>query len=532
MTVSRRSIVLTGFMGTGKSAVASGVAKALDRPCVDMDEAIVQRAGMSIPEVFRRHGEDAFRAHERTVCEELSAQEGLVIATGGGALVDARNREILARNGCLICLDCEPEEILARLQGDTGRPMLWGDNPTQRLRELLDKRRDAYAEIPHHIDTTYRALDDVIEQVIELSEAAPTTWTVSTPTGDYQVHLHQGGLSSVGALMRARAIGPRVVVVSDENVWPLHGERILNGLRSSRYSAASVVVPAGEEQKNLDTVRTLYDAFVEAGLDRSGAVIAVGGGVVTDMAGFAAASFMRGVSLVQVPTTLLGMVDASVGGKVAVDHPQGKNLIGAFVKPLLVMLDPNALETLPEEEYRSGMAEVIKAGIIGDPELFAALESGAESDDMVGAYGNRWRVERALAVKIAIVEEDPYERGRRAVLNLGHTYAHAFEVLGNYQLHHGMAVGIGMAAAANLAEIRGLCTARSRERIIATLRRHRLPTRYDAHPPEAVYQAMRTDKKRRGTTLRFILHRDIGDVVIDEAVSREQVIASLERIRQ
>ena len=525
MTAARRNLVITGFMGTGKSCVGRAVAEKLKCPFVDMDEIIAQRAGMSIPEVFRCHGEQAFRQRERALCEELSAQEGLVIATGGGALIDPQNRKLMAQNGCLVCLDCEVSELLRRVGEDKGRPMLWHEDPDQRLRDLLLSRQRSYAKIPHHIDTTHRSLDRVIQDVVRLFRSDPSTWEVTTPTGTYQVQLVPGGLERLGALLRARAVGPSIVIVSDENVWSLYGAQVANGLQLSRYKATSVVVPAGEQHKTLGTVRRLYDRFAEAGLDRSGAVIALGGGVVTDMAGFAAATFMRGVPLIQVPTTLLGMVDAGVGGKVAVDHPRGKNLIGAFVKPLLVMIDPTTLDTLPEIEYRSGLAEVIKAGIIGDPELFASLEPGAGRPEV------RWLVERALAVKITVVEEDPYERGRRAVLNLGHTFAHAFEVLGDYQLHHGLAVSVGMVAAAHLANSRGLCSARTRERIISTLAHHHLPTSYDAHPSGDVYQAMQADKKRRGETLRFALPRDIGDVFIDATVPAEQVMSALERIR-
>jgi 3-dehydroquinate synthetase len=234
---------------------------------------------------------------------------------------------------------------------------------------------------------------------------------------------------------------------------------------------------------------------------------------------------MRGVSLVQAPTTLLGMVDASVGGKVAVDHPRGKNLVGAFVRPLLVMLDPSTLGSLPDVEYRAGLAEVIKAGVIGDVTLFEAFEGHSQEELDV-----RWLIERALQVKIDVVEEDPYERGRRAVLNLGHTFAHAFEVLANYQLHHGLAVSAGMAAAACVAEQRGLCTADTRERITAVLRAYGLPTSWNAHPPAAVYEAMQADKKRRGAKLRFILPKAIGEVVIEDGIEQQDVIEALERL--
>ena len=524
MTVDNRNIVITGFMGTGKTIVAHAVAAALGRPLVDMDAVIAERAGKSIPEIFRQHGEATFRHYERRLCEELARQCGLVIATGGGALVDGENRRLL-EGGLVVCLDCAPEELLHRLRGDAGRPLLWGDDPAGRLRALLAERRPAYARIPHHIDTTHRAPEQVADDILALHAAHPATWRVRTPTADYPVHLHPGGLGAIGGLLAARGVGPAVVVVSDENVWPLYGERVWRGLEGARLAAHRVVLPAGEEYKTLATLSTLYDAFAEAGLDRSGAVVALGGGVVTDTAGLAAATFLRGVPLVGAPTSLLAMVDAAVGGKVAVDHPRGKNLIGAFVEPLLVMLDPDALATLPEVERLAGLAEVLKAGIIADPALFAALEAGAGEPDW------RWLVERALRVKIEVVEEDPYERGRRAVLNLGHTFAHAFEHLAGYRLHHGLAVAVGVATAAHLAEARGLLPGEARRRILSALERCGLPSTYDAAPPEAVYEAMGSDKKRRGGRLRFVLPRAIGDVAVVDDVSREEVLVALRRVQ-
>ena len=526
MDTDSRHLVLTGFMGTGKSSVGQAVAQKLGRSFIDMDTLIVQRAGMSITRIFEQRGEAAFRQMEGEVCRELCEQQGLVIATGGGALVDAANRTLMLECGCVICLDCQPDRILERIGHGASRPMLWGDDPLERLRSLLQERRPAYAEIPLHVDTTYRTLDQTVAKVLKLYQVTPCHWPVKTPTGSYQILQVPGGLDDIGALLRARGIVGQVVIVSDENVWPLYGQAVQSGLESSRYEVAATVLPAGERHKNLDTVRTIYDRFVAAGLDRSGAVVALGGGVITDMAGFAASTFMRGMPLVQVPTTLLGMVDASVGGKVAVDHPKGKNLIGAFVTPMLVMLDTRTLRSLPEVEYRSGLAEIIKAGIIGDKELFASLEPGGEGQSL------RNLVARALQVKIRIVEQDPYEHGLRALLNLGHTFAHAIEVLADYGLHHGLAVSVGMVTAAYLSESLGLCSPNTRERIVRALQHHRLPTSHPGLSPSDVYAAMRTDKKRRASALRFVLPRAIGDVVIEQDIPAELVMAALERTQQ
>jgi len=522
MDLAKRNLVITGFMATGKTTVGRGVAARLGRPFVDMDALIAERAGCSIPEIFRRYGEVTFRQLERALCEELAPREGLVIATGGGALVDEANRNMLARQGILICLDCEIPTLLRRLRNVADRPMLWGENPEQRLRALWAKRQAAYAAIPHHVDTTSLSVQEVVERIVSRYGTPPTVWQVKTPTGSYPVHLAAAGLDALGALVYEAGIRTMAIVVSDKNVGPLYSARAVESLQRWGLAAQAITLPAGEEHKTLATVASLYDRFAEMGLDRSGVVVALGGGVITDMVGFAAATYMRGVALVQVPTTLLGMVDASVGGKVAVDHPRGKNLIGAFVQPLLVLLDPLLLDTLPEIEYRAGLAEVIKHGIIGDPDLFAALESSDPPD--LG-----WVLRRQLQVKIDVVEEDPYEKGRRVVLNLGHTFAHAFEVLSDYRLHHGLAVSIGLAAAAHLAELRGLCSSETRQRILTVLERHRLPTRYDAHPPEAVYAAMALDKKRQGSRLRFILPRAIGEVVIDGDIPQSLVLEALER---
>ena len=284
-------------------------------------------------------------------------------------------------------------------------------------------------------------------------------------------------------------------------------------------------VPDGELHKSLETVRILYDAFIDAGLDRGGAVLALGGGVIGDMAGFAAATYLRGVGLVQVPTSLLSMVDSSVGGKVAVDHPRGKNLIGAFKQPELVIIDPDTLATLPEREVASGLAEVVKTGLIGDPGLFDQIERH-------GPAPIRWIIERSLRVKSAVVQEDPYEHGRRAVLNLGHTFGHALELLSDFRLSHGEGVGIGLVAASRLSARLGLCSPDLTGRIEQVLARLHLPTRYRGFEPEQIWRAMATDKKRRGKALRFILLQGVGDALVVDDVDRGDVLAVLQALTE
>ena len=265
---------------------------------------------------------------------------------------------------------------------------------------------------------------------------------------------------------------------------------------------------------------------MDAGLDRRSVIFALGGGVVGDVAGYAAATYLRGTPFLQIPTTLLAMVDSSIGGKVGVDHPRGKNLIGAFKQPLAVISDIDVLATLPESEYRCGMAEVVKHGIIGDKELFRDLEIGNWKLE-IGSW-----IKRAIQVKVDIVERDPYERGERAHLNLGHTFGHAIEKISGYELKHGEAVAIGIVCAAHLAARRGLCDASVCARIENLLRAIGLPTRIPRElPVSAILDAMATDKKRVNARLRFVLPRRIGEVVLVDDLEIDQVQTAIEESR-
>jgi len=327
-------------------------------------------------------------------------------------------------------------------------------------------------------------------------------------------YLRPGVLEDIGPLLAEHGATGAVVVTNDV-VGPLHAGRVVTGLLRARLPHAVVTLPDGEAHKTLNTVRGLYDAFLDAGLERGGAVIALGGGVIGDMAGFAAATYLRGVALVQAPTTLLAMADASLGGKVGVDLPRGKNLVGTSVRPLFVAADTETLETLPPVELRNGLAEVVKCALIGDPALFAELEAGAEpvTPD---------HIQRAAAVKLAIVAEDPHERGRRLLLNLGHTFAHGLELVSGYALPHGQAVAIGLVLAAQLARAQGLCNAELPDRIARLLAALGLPAASDLDP-DAVLAAMATDKKRHSGKLRFVLPRGVGEVIVADDVPMDRV---------
>ncbi len=350
----------------------------------------------------------------------------------------------------------------------------------------------------------------------------PTQILVSAPDAQYPILIGGGLLKSLPVLLDERKLLNRVAVVTNETLAPIYGEALVKTLGPQ---ATLIKVPDGEQYKTLTSVRILYDSFIAAGLDRRSVVVALGGGVIGDMAGFAAATYLRGVPFVQVPTSLLSMVDASVGGKVGVDLPQGKNLVGAFKQPEMVVVDTDVLSTLPEVEWRCGLAEVVKAGLLDD-------ESLLNPDLYRRDSGNYTFIERAIAYKVKIVQEDPYEMSVRAYLNLGHTFAHALERVSNYGWRHGEAVSVGLLAAARLSQVHGLCDFSLPFRVEQLLRALDMPVRYRDYTAAAIRAAMDTDKKRQGSRVRFVLLRGAGNPVLCDDVPDSKVLSVLDSLRE
>jgi 3-dehydroquinate synthase len=375
--------------------------------------------------------------------------------------------------------------------------------------------------------------------------ATPTalrTIRVELSANPYPIVIGAGALQQLGEQVRAAGIkaGTKVLVVTNPVVEQHYGATALSSLQAAGFEASSLVIEAGEDQKTPATVALIHDAAFERRLERGSLIVALGGGVVGDMAGFAAASWLRGIAVVQVPTTLLAMVDAAIGGKTGVNHPGGKNLIGAFHQPRLVLIDPATLDTLPEREFRAGMAEVIKYGVIGDAELFADLEAAAGRDAATGlaslsAVGPallQTLLERSAAAKARVVAADEREGGLRAILNYGHTLGHVVEALCGYGTWlHGEAVAIGMVAAGELALELGLWSQVEQSRQRAVIAAAGLPQAWPQLEPEAVLRCLQGDKKVRDGRVRFVLPTGLGRVEICDEVSGAQVLAALERCR-
>jgi len=518
-------LYLYGPPGSGKSTLGRAIAALFKLPFTDLDAEIEAASDLSIPEIFAAHGEGGFRQLERRLLKEICLRPTGVVSLGGGALLDNQSRQMVERDGLLICLQAPVETLAARLaKSQENRPLLrlpTHETPSdqaaviqERLTPLLHARAEHYTSFPLQLNTAACSLDDCLWEIQRLSGR----FRVTGMPPEYNVLCLQNGLDTLPSLLATCGLQGPYALVADSNVAHLYGDRLLAALHEAGYEAWLVSFPAGEASKTLATVAGFWDSFIQLGLERRSTVISLGGGVTNDLAGFAAAVYLRGIRWVTLPTSLLAMVDASIGGKTGADLPQGKNLVGAFHPPGFVLVDPALLDTLPTAELVSGMAEVVKAGVIADPNLFALCAEGYRHFEK-----NRLAIiKRAIGVKVKIISTDPFERDLRAALNFGHTLGHALEHASSYRLRHGEAVAIGMQAEARLAEELGFAEPGLADEIAATLHMLNLPTTIPKNlDPEMVINALNVDKKRAAGQIRFSLPLSIGQIQTGIRVEKE-----------
>jgi shikimate kinase/3-dehydroquinate synthase len=432
-----------------------------------------------------------------------------VIAVGGGSLVRRELRLEAIDQAVVVSLQITPAEVAARVGGDTTRPKLAGD-PQERAAELLELRGVAYAEAHQRIDTAELSPAAVAEQALAVWRRDP----LAVAAGDASYAVDIGAGVAPEQLLGACARSTALLLVSDKNVAPLHAAPLEKLLRGAGKQLARIDFEPGEQHKNLASVEAALQAALGAGLDRKSQLVALGGGVTTDMTGFVAASYLRGVSWIGLPTTLLAMVDASVGGKTGVDLGSAKNAVGAFWQPSAVLCDVDYLKTEPTRGYQSALSEVVKTALIGDPELFTLLEREAAGIAARDAGLLIDIVRRCIRVKARIVSADPRESGLRAVLNLGHTVGHALEAQAGYErLTHGEAVGLGLVAALGIGAQLGHTPPELFERTRRLLRKLGLMTAVEAEPLPEAAELIGHDKKRAGSRVSFVFARGLGDVV-------------------
>jgi shikimate kinase/3-dehydroquinate synthase len=533
-----RKLVLVGFMGAGKSRAARRAAERLGIDALDSDLLLERSLGEPIERFFEREGESAFREREEAlVLELLDREDAAVVALGGGAVKSERVCERLARHVCAY-MEVDVELAWERVERS--------DRPLARDRagfaELHGERLKLYEAVARVVVPAAEeaGLDAALDAALALARAdVPDTvgmaWaSASTPAGGYPVFVGDGALQATGALW---SLGGRCFAVADERAHALHGERFEAGLDSEGGPslAGAILVPPGEKEKTVTGAERILRLLAEAGMQRSDALAALGGGVVGDLAGFCAAVYQRGVPVVHVPTTLVAQVDSAYGGKTGVDLPEAKNYVGCFHQPAAVFTDPTVLSTLPAEELRAGFAEVVKTALIAGGELWTEACSLEPLERSLGrdAEAVERMIEGCLRTKLRIVAADERDLGGRAALNLGHTFAHALEAATAYErFRHGEAVALGLLVALRLSERELGLDPSVRDQALEVLARHGLPTAYSGPPLDELLGFAARDKKRRGGERNLVLLRAPGDVAIDCEVPDALIADAVDEIRE
>ncbi len=532
----RRHVVLVGYAGSGKTVVGRALAERIGCDFVDLDDVIVEAAGTSLRDIFRRHGDVGFRARERAALREILARKNVaVVATGGATFVDPAMRGWIHEAGRSVYLQASPESLLARLDGGdqrAHRPLVGGPDLEQTIRRTLSERVPAYEEADYTVRTDLSRVEHVVEEIVRLlrldrlgaSGRAPARRRFETPgaeepevgetppvqvrlpAGSYPVHFRAAAGSWLAHEISRSSSGPRVVVIADEAVAALHATPLVNGLRDSGKSVSLQVVPPGEESKVLSMAAMLYGRLLEQGIDRHDLVVALGGGVICDLAGFVASTFLRGIPHVQVPTTTLAAVDATIGGKTALHAPFGRNLIGTTYPPKAVLVAGTHLASQPRREHVAGLVEVLKLAVTLDAPLFDTLTR--EAEHLARCVDPTLTVlRRAVALKAELLARADFVTGERTVLSFGHTVGEAIEAAEGSRLLHGEAVGLGMLAETEWAEAEGWC-AGSGAALAQALRALGLPVDWRGRALDE--RGIGLETKRRGGHLRLAFVPRVG----------------------
>ncbi|MBR7801639.1 bifunctional shikimate kinase/3-dehydroquinate synthase AroKB [Undibacterium sp. FT137W] len=552
-------------MGSGKTTVGRALAKKLNKRFVDSDHEIEARTGVAISVIFEIEGEASFRQREADVIRDLCQQDNIVLATGGGAILNPQSRSLLQSHGTVVYLKASISNILHRTRHDKKRPLLRTPDPRKKLEELEQQRDPLYREVAHIvIETGQPQLQTLVQTIIEKVPGQKKTHgddfvqltekvrgalvanqdiqaiklimdndvarakTLQVDLGDrsYPITIGQDLLTNQ-TFLQNRIKAQRIVIVTNTVVAPLYLESIASTLSSIGKQVETIVLPDGEEYKNWESLMTVFDALLSKKCDRKTMLLALGGGVIGDMTGFAASAYMRGIPFVQVPTTLLAQVDSSVGGKTGINHPMGKNMIGAFYQPQAVIADMNSLHSLPARELSAGLAEVIKHGAIIDAEFFTWIETNIEKLRAKDNESLSYAVLKSCEIKANVVRQDEREGGLRAILNFGHTFGHAIESgLGYGKWLHGEAVGCGMVLAADLSYRLGYIDYVSKARITRLVDAAGLPTVAPDLGEQTWLELMEVDKKNEDGKIKFILLKPLGKSIITE-VPKELLLATL-----
>lgn len=510
MLVAMR-VYLSGPMGAGKSTVAGAVARQLGTRALDLDSEVERLAGRSIPEIFAERGESAFRALEKEALKALPTDVG-VIALGGGTVIDDGTRQMLLREGIVVTLTADPAVLAARVGRGEGRPLL-GDDPQGDLDRILRARAHAYAEAHAVIDTDVLEAEQIAAEIVAVRNLAPIVVPLGLRT--YRVEVGRGTRHHVGIRANEHSTGDAILVYDGghDRPWPADA---IHDLTLAGKPPIEVKLRGDEAHKTVASVERVWDTALEAEVDRGAIVVGVGGGVIGDLTAFAASTLLRGVALGQIPTTLLAMVDSSVGGKTGFNRPRGKNLVGTFYQPKFVLCDVETLSTLPAEERVAGLAEVVKSAWLDSEESVAMLERDADALIAGDPDATIRAVRMSVLLKSRIIREDERESGQRMLLNLGHTVGHGLEAASDYRgIRHGEGVALGMIASMRVADRLGRGRREETERLTRLLAKLGLPTDLDRRLNSRVLSFIGSDKKRRGDRIHFVIPRLPGQTEIE-----------------
>ena len=545
------NIFLIGFSGTGKSEIGPIISNILSYKFIDLDTEIVKYFNKSIDKVFSEDSEEAFRKKESELLEYYGSSSKLVIATGGGAIINNDNYELMKSHGFIVCLEATPQTIFNRLTSENAkyeiRPLLKNNVNIDFITNIKNKRLQYYAKSDWtiHTDnlTPYQSADEVAKiyktfvnldttKFIDQDMKADLAGIVTYSNGVCPLYSGWDIYDDIPKIFSKLDIEGNLFLISDRNVYSLYGEEVKKCIASTGKQVFSYQMESGEHNKTFDAISNVYSWLAESKAQRRDTIIALGGGVVGDMAGFVAATYNRGMGFIQIPTSLAAMVDASVGGKTAVDLPEGKNLVGAFYQPKVVIADVSTLKSLPHRETMEGWAEAIKHGLILDKQLFEVFENRYE--ELLNLEPNLTTdvVKRSIQIKAEIVSQDEKEtRGIRTLLNYGHTIGHGLEAAtGYHQLLHGEAVSIGMMGAAMIGNRMGVTDGSILERQLSILKKFDLPISFKNINLDSIKSAMSLDKKAVGSSINWVLLPEIGHAVVNSNVDNSVIDNVLEEL--
>jgi 3-dehydroquinate synthase len=545
------NIFLVGFSGTGKSEIGPIVANILSYNFIDLDTEIVKHFNKPIHKVFSEDSEEIFRKKESELLQYYGSSSNCVIATGGGVMIDDNNYASMKSKGFIVCLEAMPQTIYTRLTNEEAkdeiRPVLKGNISVDSITDIKNKRQQYYAKSDWtiHTDnlTTYQSAEEVARiyktfdnldksRFLQVGIKSELAGIVTYSNGACPLYSGWGIFEDIPKIFSNLDIPGNLFLISDKNVYSLYGPEVEKHIASTGKQVTSYQIEPGEHNKTFNTISNVYRWLAESKAQRQDTVVALGGGVVGDMAGFVAATYNRGLGFIQIPTSLAAMVDASVGGKTAVDLPEGKNLVGSFYQPKVVIADVSTLRSLPYRETMEGWAEAIKHGLILDRQLFEVFENEYEQLLNLEPGLTSEVVKRSIQIKAEIVSQDEKEtRGIRTLLNYGHTIGHGLETAtGYHKLLHGEAVSIGMMGAAMIGNRMGITDDSILERQLAILKKFDLPVSFQDISIDSIKSAMSLDKKAVGSSINWVLLPDIGHAVVNSSVDNTVVDEVLEEL--